>query len=63
MMRGMISSGFKEGHGDVTFARWAYSDDNDVSRLLLMDEEAVDALAFDLSSSKAANNASSLLSS
>ena len=63
-MRGMISSGFKEGHGDVTFARWAYSDDdNDVSRLLLMGEVAVESLAFDLSSSKAANNASSLLSS
>ena len=62
MMRGMISSGFMEGHGDVTFARWAYSDDN-VSRLLLMGEEAVESLAFDLSSSKAAKSASSLLSS
>ena len=63
MMRGMISSGFMEGHGDVIFARWAYSDDDNVSRLLLMGEEAVESLAFDLSSSKAANNASSLLSS
>lgn len=55
MMRGMISSGFMEGHGDVTFARCAYFDD-DVSRL-------VESLAVDLSTSKAANNSSSLVSS